>query len=472
MKYFLGFAIFCLSTLGCTFEVTREAANSFPRCVDNYNATKNNSYNIFFRWKDRNIDRVVEATFSTESCSNYKRVLKDSELIWEKAEVLRPFIPLSIFSELKQIEQKTNILRSELLASDYLKKHPIEEYTVETNRNISKQYGQLFSAQIFKEWIESKKENNELRAGILSDLRSHKSPVERPFADLSEKVKIVVSFGLGWEEKYNRTTPSYITNFLRDIKSLGLPVLFLKNNPFGKVSDNIEKIIPSLEAEIDSGKDLILISLCKGTPELLAAEADLAKNNKRGKILGHVNLSGMLGGAIFSDFAKEIILPKIVAPFLKLIPSDQIRDSAKMVDALEYMKSSVIEKTLIHSAPDLDKDIFYINITGAPMTNEVFHGNSPMKPILQYNIRNTFVNSANDGFLEMPNTLIPAYISQNQASLVLDSSHLLTDGRLEEFKIEQESNRRILYYSVIKTILKKAEMREPMLDLDKKILSE
>lgn len=461
MKYLLGFFLFSLSSLSYSFEVTRGSVDHFPRCVENYIQSKNISYNLFFRWKERNIDRIVEVAFiANEACSNYKKVLTNQEVVWDSLENLQRYIPKTIFSELKQVEQKTNELRLDLEAVEYLKNNPIEEYTVKTNRSLSKRFGQLFSAQVFKAWIESKKENSELKASVLKDLRSLKSPLEKPFAHLSDKVKLVVSFGLGWEEKYNRTTPFYITNFLNDIKSLGLPVLFLKKNPFGKVSDNIAKIIPSLESELDSGKDLILISLCKGTPELLGAEAELAKNNKLGKILGHVNLSGMLGGAIFSDFAKEIIFPKIVAPLLKLIPSDQVRDSAKMVDAIEYMKTSVIEHTLSQATPHLDKDIFYINITGAPMTNAVFYGKSPMKPILNYNLKSAFVNSANDGFLEMPSTLIPTSISKNQASLILDSSHLLTDGTLEEFKIESESNRRILYYSVVKTILEKSETKE------------
>ncbi|MFA6235878.1 MAG: hypothetical protein WC635_01015 [Bacteriovorax sp.] len=455
MKYILGLVLTVLSFQSFAYEVTRQAGNSFPRCIASYNNSEHGT-NLFFRWKDQVIDRKVEVSFSQESCQKFKNVLFDQELVWENLDRYKTIIPEKIFSELKQIEQKTNELREDLDADNFLKKHPLSEYTISINRDLSKRYGQLFSAQVFKAFIENKKINSDLKADILNDLRSLKQPLHKPFADLSGNVKLVVSFGLGWEEKYNRTTPVYITNFLNDIKSLGLPVLFLKNNPFGKVSDNIQKIIPDLSQELESGKDLILISLCKGTPELLAAEAELANRNIRGRILGHVNLSGMLGGAIFSDYAKEIILPKVVAPLLKLIPNDEIRDSARMVDALEYMKSSVIAPTLLRASPLLDKDIFYVNITGSPMTNAVFKGKSPMKPILNYNAKNAFVAGANDGFLELPNTLIPESISTNQASIILDSSHLLSDGSLEEFNIGVESSRRILYYSVVKNILQKS----------------
>ncbi len=455
MKTILSFILFSLCFNLFAYEVTREAKTQFPRCVD---GDQDINYNLFFKWTDRHIDRTVEVYFSKEPCRTYKQVLSNQEIVWTAYKEVTRFIPTAVVNELKQIEQKTHELRAETEAVDFLAKHPINVYTKETNRELTKRYGQLFSAQVFRAWIESKKENHEFKDSILKNLRTLKKSEEKPFAALSDRVKIVVSFGLGWEEKYNRTTPFYIKNFIADIKSLGLPVLFLKKNPFGKVNDNIEKIIPSLESELDSGKDLVLISLCKGTPELLAAEAELGRQNKRGKILGHVNLSGMLSGAIFSDFAQDIVLPKVVAPLMKLIPFDSVRDSARMVDAIEYMKTSVIESALQTATPDLDKSIFYVNITGAPMTTYVFEGKSPMRPILTYNVVNEFVDSANDGFLEMPSTLIPESVSHNQVSLILDSSHLLSDGMLNEFKIEDENNRRILYYTVVKTILE----REPV----------
>lgn len=452
MKFFICFTLLLTAFSATALDVVREKSNQFPRCLK----AGGKELNQFYSWSDNRIDRNVFVAFSSEDCNQYPAVLKSETTSWITLKQAEGLIPVAILHQLKQIEQKATELRREFSAKDYLKTHPLTEYTFATNRELSQKYGQMFSAMVFKAWIEQNPENLTFKNEVLEDMKTHKNPLNHPFAHFSDKVKLVVSFGLGWEEKYGRTTPDYILNFLSDIKSLGLPVHFLKKNPFGRVADNVEKIIPSLEAELNSGKDLILISLCKGTPELLAAEAELARKGMKGRILGHVNLSGMLSGAVFSDYAKEIVLPKVVAPLLKKIPFDSVRDSARMVDALEYMKSSVIADTLSKAEPHMDKDIFYINITGAPMSNEVFKGNSPMRPILNYNQKMAFVNSANDGFLEMPGTLIPQTFSKNQVSLILDSSHLLADGSIDGLKIDSSSSRRVLYYSVIKKILNKS----------------
>ncbi len=431
-------------------EIVTRDDHQFPKC-----APSGEGYNTFFRWKDNQFDRAVEVLFDQSDCSDYKKISIRKDLNWIELKQAEKFLDNNVLFELKQIEQKTNEIRAEFTAEDYLKNHPIAEYTFATNRMLSQKFGQMFSAMVFKAWIELDKRNRDFKNSVLKDIINLKKPIEKPFVAYADRIKIVVSFGLGWEEKYTRTTPDYIKNFLSDIKALGLEVLFLKNNPFGRVADNVQKITPSLEAELNSGRDLILISLCKGTPELLAAEAKLNQAGHKGRILGHVNLSGMLTGAIFSDFAKEIILPKILAPALKLVPFESVSDSVKMLDAVDYMKSSVIKDTVERSIPFLDKSIFYVNITGAPMSMDVFNGKSPMKIILNFNLKKTFVNSANDGFLEMPGTLIPKAISENQVSLILDSSHLLSDGSLDGHKIGSSATRQILYYSVIKSILEK-----------------
>ena len=235
-------------------------------------------------------------------------------------------------------------------------------------------------------------------------------------------------------------------------------VTFLKKDAYGTVENNVEQMIPQLKERLGGEEDLILISLCKGTPELFAALARVNQDmnqSSQARIIGHINLSGMLSGAIFSDFAKELIFPKIIAPLLKLIPFAGVADSGKMVDALEFMKTSIIETVLQDAAPYLRKDLYTINVTGAPMDNSLMETDSPMKFVVKYGVRNAFIDSANDGFLELPSTLVPQSISTNQATLVVNSSHMLSDGDFYGYKLNDESNRRQLYFSVISEIIKK-----------------
>lgn len=457
---FLFLALFIISGLSLhasEVEVLREPSTGFPLCVEN----RLNGTSVFFKWRNSSFSRIILSSLQTYKCRDYKYVSSRTDIEWyEHKETDYTFIPEDITKELRQVAQKANVLRKDFSAEEYLKNHPLEEYTVEVNRDLTKKYGQLFSAQVFKAHVESKDENQAFLQNVLKELSQKKISQAAPFSLLKGRVKLVVSFGLGWDEKYGKTIPYYIEDFLHDMKWLGLDVHFIKKNPFGTVHDNVEKIVPELKSSLMSGQDVILVSLCKGTPELLAAEAELAKlpleeKEKFGKILGHINLSGMLSGAIFSDFAEEVMLPKYVAPLMKMIPFAAIRDNAKMVDAIEYMKTSIIEETLKTATPHLNKDLLYINVTGAPMSNAIIESKSPMKMIVKYNIRNAFIDSANDGFLELPSTLIPASVSTNQLTLVLDSTHMLSDGNLNGHKLSEKKVRRTIYYSVLKEVLKR-----------------
>lgn len=454
--FFLGLCLLSF-TLLAEEVIFRDQINQFPRCVE----TNKKDQRLFFSWTDEALTRkILIAHVDYIPCEKYAEILSDKTISWMKFNPKKyPRFSDSLLNELKQVEEKGNILRAQSDLDEFLSKNPIEKYTLAVNKELTKKYGQLFSARVFRKKIEEKPENKEFLNKVLADLSNKKLNIEAPFKYLDSKVRLVVSFGLGWEEKYGRTVPYYIEDFLSEMKGLGLPVTFIKKDPFGTVEENVQKMLPGLREALLSGEDLIFVSLCKGTPELLRAEAELMKHdekNRYGKILGHINLSGMLSGAIFSDFAREVVLPKVVAPLLKLIPLAAVRDNAKMVDAIEYMKTSIIEENLKASKAHLDKDIFYVNITGAPMTNLVLEGSSPMKPIVKYGSKTGFIESANDGFLEMPNTLIPESISKNQVTLVLDATHILSDGDLHGFKISDKRNRRALYYSVLKTVIEKS----------------
>lgn len=415
--------------------------------------------NMHIKTIDRPLSREVYLHFSSRRCSEHDFVKNDESVLWSVFNnSLINILPASVIEELVQIEQKTNVIRRHLKPAAFIDHHDIKVYTVELNRKLTADYGQTFSAQVFREIVEREPKSNELLQSVLHDLKVKNKSKNRNLKVLRGKIRLVVSFGLGWEESYTKHTPYYIRDFLADIKSLGLPVTFLKKDAYGTVENNVEQMIPQLKERLGGEEDLILISLCKGTPELFAALARVNQDmnqSSQARIIGHINLSGMLSGAIFSDFAKELIFPKIIAPLLKLIPFAGVADSGKMVDALEFMKTSIIETVLQDAAPYLRKDLYTINVTGAPMDNSLMETDSPMKFVVKYGVRNAFIDSANDGFLELPSTLVPQSISTNQATLVVNSSHMLSDGDFYGYKLNDESNRRQLYFSVISEIIKK-----------------
>lgn len=451
----LAAAIFvmALSAYAVSLSEVRRDKKGFPLCLP----LENGQGQVFIKWRDLPLSREIDLFFSERSCRDYDFVIRDPEFTWSGLSPnYKHLIHPQVFDELLQVQQKTNELRKHFFVSDYFLENPIENYTVETNRQLTRKYGQVFSALVFKQLIEKEQQNKILKEKVLYHLADKNK--KKSLSALAGKVRLVVSFGLGWEESYKKSTAFYISDFLKDIKSLGLPVTYLKKDPYGTIPENVEAILPQLQNVLNGEEDIILISLCKGTPELLAvlAEINRASTTAKGaRVLGHINLSGMLSGAIFSDFAKEIIVPKLAAPLLKVIPFKAVRENARMIDALELMKSSIVEETLKRAAPFLNHDLFTINVTGAPMSDYVLKGNSPMKPVIHYGLRNAFIDSANDGFLELPSTLLPASHSLNQATLVMDSTHMLSDGHFEGHALAAEENRQSLYFSVIETVIKK-----------------
>lgn len=429
---------------GSELTIIRESGNRFPRCIENFEGK-----NLHFKWNRRALTRVVKYSLSEKPCTPRDLVLR-----WKVLdEKIKRKLPAELLFELEQIALKANILREERTASEFIDTRKITEYTRELNRDLTPKYGPIFSAEVFKELLERKAKNREFRNSVLAALRQQ-GITDQKFASYKDKVTLVVSFGLGWSDEYGIAAPSYIKDFLSDIESLGLEVVYLKKNPFGTIKNNVRRIIPQLEDELKKDKSVIFLSLCKGTPELFSALSEIHDPEMKKKIIGHVNLSGMLTGTFFADIAMSVMIPKLLSPFLKIIPLKEISDAGKMAESASYMKSTIIAETLSDVKGHLPEGVLTVNITGAPLSDRVMRNGSPMAPILKYNSWQKFLVSATDGFIELPHTQVPEDLASNQVSLVLDASHMLSDGYLEEFELKDQDTRRKLYQSILSYILK------------------
>lgn len=427
-------------------EVAREK-KGFPRCVENV-AGKN----LFLKYSKRSLSRVIRYNLSTKSCSDWRRDPPRSN--WKVLdEQTKALVPESLRWELEQIALKTEIFREERTAAEFVDRRNITEYTRELNRELTPKYGPVFSAMVFKELVERKPRNKEFRQYVLSELNKPESQ-ETPFAEYRKDVKLVVSFGLGWSHTFGLGAPVYIRDFLSDIESLGLDVVYLDKNPFGTIEGNVRRMTPQLEEQLKDDRKIILLSLCKGTPELLSALKSSITPETREKIIGHVNLSGMLTGTFFADIARSIFVPRLLSPFLKIFPIKAMQNAAKMAEAATYMKTSIVSETLSDVRGVLSDDTMTVNVTGAPMSNRIMESKSLMAPILKYNSWQKFLVSANDGFIELPHTEIPEELAPRQVSLILDASHMLSDGHLDQHSIGDEATRRKLYQAILRFILK------------------
>lgn len=444
--FILVLPLLSLPVFGAEGTIHRQD-NGFPRCIEKVDGEKN----LFFKYSRKTLTRNVRYAFSKRACKSWK---KGMSLRWKILdEEVQSLLSETTRFELEQISKKANEFRDERTVSEFIEKRNITEFTRELNRELTPKYGPIFSAEVFRELTERKPGNREFREYVLRELR--KKSESEPFVEFKDKIKVVVSFGLGWSDDFGIAAPYYIKDFLSDIESLGLEVVYLDKNPFGTIKKNVQRILPQLEKELKGEKKVIFLSLCKGTPELLSALALLRDPHLKEKVAGHVNLSGMLTGTFFADIAMSIIIPKLLSPFMKIIPIQEIKDAGKMAGSASYMKSTVIAETLNEVRGQIPDDTLTVNVTGAPMSDRVMKNRSPMGPVLKYNYWQKFLVSANDGFIELPHTLVPEDISSRQVTLVLDSSHMLSDGYLDEFSLSDRDARRALYQSILRFILKK-----------------
>jgi hypothetical protein len=434
-------ALISLSASAGSLSVFRDD-HHFPRCVQNIEGK-----NLFFKFSRKTLTRVVRYKFSERHCETWRMPYLTG---WKIADDnFKSKLPDDLAFEIEQIEKKANEFRTEKTAAEYIDAHNITTFTRELNRELTPKYGPIFSAEVFREITERKPGNKEFRKYVLDSIRSEEDILIKN----KEKVKLVVSFGLGWSHKYGIAAPSYIKDFLADIESLGLEVVYLDKNPFGRVDANVQRIIPQLESELRKDKSVVFLSLCKGTPELFSALSEIQEPELRKKIIGHVNLSGMLTGTFFADITMSVILPKIMSPFLRVLPINSMKTAGKMINSAAYMRTSVISETLAKVEGKLPENVLTVNVTGAPMSDYVMKSGSPMAPIMKYNYWQKFLVSANDGFIELPHTVVPEELASRQVTLVLDSSHMLSDGRLEEFSLSEKEVRRRLYQSILGFIL-------------------
>jgi hypothetical protein len=338
-----------------------------------------------------------------------------------------------------------------LTPKDYLEATQIETFDSVTNRNISNIYGKQFSAKVFKAFIEKNSTNlkfkNQLQNFIVN--KSTYIPIKN--------VKIIVNMGLGWDFE-NADQPYYVKDFINEIKSLGYEVIFLSKYPYAPIEVNVESIRPQLRHILrDQNNKYILLSLCKGTPELLIAAAEIIKkeNQLKNKLIGFVNMSGMMGGTFFSSTRFDLValtsLEKEVDNYSSKMNFEKF-DRMQTIVSLPSMTKARITKNL---APILNvsfDNIPAINISGALMSDTAIKNNSPLKMFISYNKALQLYPYANDGFIDVTESRLPTSMFKNQRSLILDSSHLLTDGNFEGLDLTKKTNRVLFYKAIIQSI--------------------
>ncbi len=330
----------------------------------------------------------------------------------------------------------------------------IRSFGLEMNKFVSETMDSKFAAASYKAFIEKNKRNKEFSLYMRSVLSKKAKKLSYP-----KNMKIIVNMGLGWDAENYAIQMPHVKSFIDDVKTLGPEVIFLNKYPYGPIEQNIESIKPQLKGLLrDEKSQYVLLSLCKGTPEILVAAAELVKENPNFKkrIAGFINLSGMMAGTFFSSQRLDIQTIVEIEKTIDSLPTKNTfskYDRQKTVWSLPFVSVKSVAKNIRPVLNTSFDDIPAVNVSGAIMNDRIEKRDTPLKMFILYNKIMSLYPYGNDGFIDVTQTHLPKSMFRNQKSMVINSSHLLVDGYLDEYDLMDIKNRHLFYRGIFQSLL-------------------
>lgn len=356
-------------------------------------------------------------------------------------------------------------------ASDYVNENPMPVYNVTINRQLTQRFGHGFAGEIYSEWLLKQPKNAQARMAIKKSIQEFlargDASARNDIQSQSRNKILVVSMGLGWDESPNQ--PFYVKDFLKQIKQAGIETVILRRNSMGTIPDNSREITPQLRKILNSGKEVLLMALCKGMPELLTATAEIMKDRVdqdrrqlmkpgQSKITGIIGISPMMSGLYWADFYKENPAFELIHFLLDVIPGKKPQSGSDYITALETMDSEEMKDLYEKVLPSIPSDIPYVNVIGVIPDNGILKNDTTaMMPFIKANKMLNIASGANDGFLEFPKAQITQKWGKKIFNIPLEGSHMITDGKFDELDFRQEKNLNGLYYGILKFTLEQSK---------------
>ena len=115
-------------------------------------------------------------------------------------------------------------------------------------------------------------------------------------------------------------------------------------------------------------------------------------------------------------------------------------------------------------APDLPKDLYYLNFIGITDPKTGFASNSAVKMLQQVLMtRKIFgAHGANDGLAEYPGLGTDRTLTPNSATLTFNSDHSILPGDLDGINFREVLNRNMGMAAIFEFIIKRDELTKTM----------
>jgi hypothetical protein len=449
-------------------------SGGMPKCLA-IDQTKH----ILFSWSQDLYSREIFASLEdgaaakTDDCTS-----KDRHFINEKKELtklsaqeitLKPEdtsvfgfqLSDEVLASLKQVRNGANLLRpsDEITAEAFLLKHPLPQFTVEVNRELTEKYGVGFVSELYKLTLIQSPANAMMREKILSNINLEKQNSAPLLSQEFKDYTVVIVYGYGYKLNGNRR----FADLRNDLIEFGLDVQAADTDPFGDTAENSKIVTSLLTNLINQGRKIILLAGSVGGTEALGAVADVAKDQatlptkpNRGSVEAVVNLSGIVTGSFLIDWATSNAL---IWHFVKSQLYKQFNaqgaglTSDKAVDSIRGLGKKYTQAFYVEHPVGYDKHPLYLNVVGVTGGNGLIKDASINKlqdQAIRPQIKKGF--GANDGYIEYPGTEVPAAAGLETYTVAFDASHVILDGSFEGISMAEKPTRQLVLKGMLQSI--------------------
>lgn len=244
----------------------------------------------------------------------------------------------------------------------------------ETLKNITARYSMDVASIFFTEKLYEKPENKQIQNYYFQYIDTvSDNHLKRNLVSLK---KIYVVFIPGFNYEYNRSNFQQQRQFL---DSCGIPYEMIKTKGLGMLEDNAQVIANRLQEVNKLHRNIILISVSKGSFETALALSQLMKLDDMSSIKAWINTCGILQGTPLADYWSKPLRKCWMSFGLFFIGKHNVH----LTQLLNNLSSKRIKKTYpIFSIPN----IYTVNLVGVPLgkkENKIFkEPNDGYSPLL------------------------------------------------------------------------------------------
>lgn len=461
------------SPLTRVLHVLREGRDGArPRCFE-----VESGLNIFFRWDDADrYARTIEATRDARSCFDWRGVVRERQQGWVKVSdddrsVFGSSFGNDIAADFAAIRDGANVVDGASVDDVFKDVMARGGFTADENARLTARYGHGFVGAVYQKSVFAEPKNawafDVLERDMSRTVALGDAAARQEMQAKSKNLVVMVSMGLGWDETVDEHTVGYVKDFIETVKSIGVEVDVLERQTFGTVEENTTILQKKVDAYLEAGKDVVLFGLCKGSPELFAAAARATASSLdehgaqtkrkagRGRVVGAINMSGMLSGILFGDWVAPYETPLAIGgAVLAAIPlrdTQEIGAYMKILPQLSTPRVAAFKQSFVAQLP---KDAVYIDVVGVVPDDGLLKKDiGAMGPFINTDRARDLAKASNDGFVRYPGNELPKDVAVRHYVVVMSGSHMLFDGAFGRWSMESLDNQRALFRAAVRFVV-------------------